>query len=123
MLLGDIYQCATSGGGTLQAVFAGEITQVECQEMIDQLKNNFLPALLTAGVPEATQVAHKHGWVSDINGVINTIGDAGIIYTPGANYVLVIFLNHPQQLVWEQASKLVADLSRAVYNYYNLPEL
>lgn len=123
MLLGDIYQCATSGGGTLQAVFAGEITQVECQEMIDQLKNNFLPALLTAGVPEATQVAHKHGWVSDINGVINTIGDAGIIYTPGGNYVLVIFLNHPQQLVWEQASKLVADLSRAVYNYYNLPEL
>jgi len=121
MLLGDIYQCAVSDGGTLQAVFPGEITQAECQGMIDHLKNNFLPALLTAGVPEATQVAHKHGWVSDMNGVINTIGDAGIIYTPGGNYVLVIFLNHPQQLVWEQASKLVADLSQAVYNYYNLP--
>lgn len=123
MLLGDIYQCATSGGGTLQAVFAGEITQSECQSMIDLLKHNFLPALLTAGVPEATQVAHKHGWVSDINGVIDTIGDAGIIYTPGGNYVLVIFLYNQQQLVWEQASKLVADLSRAVYNYYNLPGL
>jgi hypothetical protein len=121
MLLDDIYQCALSGGGTLQAVFPGEISQAECQSMIDYLKNNKLPALLTAGIPETTQIAHKHGWVSDSNGVIDTIGDAGIIYSPGGNYVLVIFLNHPQQLVWESASKLVADLSRAVYNYYNLP--
>lgn len=121
MLLEDIYQCAISGGSALQAVYAGEITQGECQAMIDYLKNNHLPALLTAGIPEATQIAHKHGWVSDLNGVINTIGDAGIIYTPGANYVLVIFLHHPQQLVWEQATSMVADLSRAIYNYYNLP--
>jgi hypothetical protein len=121
MLLEDIYQCALSGGGALQAVFPGEITQAECQEMIDYLKNNKLPVLLTAGIPEATQIAHKHGWVSDINGVINTILDAGIIYTPGGNYVLVVFLYHPQQLVWDPSSKMVADISRAVYNYYNLP--
>jgi len=122
MLLEDIYQCAATGGGTLTAVFPGEITQVECQAMIDYLKKNYLPVLLTGGLPEATPIAHKHGWVSDANGVINTIGDAGIIYTPGGNYVLVIFLHHPQQLVWEPSSKLVADLSRAVYNYYNLPQ-
>jgi beta-lactamase class A len=122
MLLEDIYQCAQSGGGTLLAVFPGEITQAECQSMIDYLKNNKLPVLLTAGIPETMQIAHKHGWVSDINGIINTIGDAGIIYTPGGDYVLVIFLYHPQQLVWEPASTLVAELSRAVYNYYNLPE-
>jgi len=121
MLLEDIYQCAVSGGGALQAVFPGDITQVECQAMIEYLKNNKLPVLLTEGIPEATQIAHKHGWVSDMNGVINTIGDAGIIYTPGGNYILVVFLNHPQQLVWEQASKLVSDISKAVYNYYNLP--
>ncbi len=121
MLLEDIYQCAISGGGALQALFPAEISQPECQEMIDYLKGNKLPVLLTAGIPEATQIAHKHGWVSDINGVINTIGDAGIIYTPGGNYILVIFLNHPEQLIWDPAAALVADLSRAVYNYYNLP--
>jgi hypothetical protein len=71
-------------------------------------------------VPEGTQIAHKHGWVST-NGIINTIGDAGVIYTPGGNYVLVAFLHHPDQLVWEPSSKLIADLSRAVYNYYNIP--
>ncbi|MBN1536213.1 MAG: serine hydrolase [Anaerolineales bacterium] len=121
MLLEDIYQCATSSGGALMAAFPGEITQAECQQMIDYLALNKIGVLIEAGVPDGTKVAHKHGWVST-NGIINTIGDAGIVYTPGGNFVLVIFLHHPEQLVWDPASKLLADLSRAVYNYYNLPE-
>ncbi len=121
MLLEDIYQCAQLGGGTLLAVFPNEITQTECQNMISLLARNFLPDLLTRGLPEGTQIAHKHGWVTDFTGVINTIGDAGIIYTPGGNYVLAIFLYDPVQLVWEPSTNLVADLSQAVYNYYNLP--
>ena len=122
MLLEDIYECAETGGGALMAAFPGDFTQVECQSMLDYLKNNKLPVLLTAGIPETVQIAHKHGWVSDGNGVINTIGDAGIIYSPAGNYALVVFLNHPDQLVWEPASKLIENLSRAVYNYYNIPE-
>ena len=121
MLLEDIYQCAQTDGGTLNAVFPGEISQAECQTMITLLVKNKLPSLLTAGIPEGTQIAHKHGWVSS-NGIINTIGDAGIIYSPGGNYILVAFLNHPDQLVWEPASNLIANLSRAVYNYYNIPQ-
>jgi len=120
MLLQDIYLCAENGGGSLPAVFAGEITQEECRQMIEYLARNKIGVLIEAGVPDGTRVAHKHGWVS-VNGIINTIGDAGIVYTPGGNYVLVIFLYHPQQLIWEPASKLIADLSRAVYNYYNIP--
>jgi len=120
MLLQDIYQCADSGGGVLPAVFPEEITQRECQLMNTHLINNRLPVLITAGVPEGTQVAHKHGWVST-NGIINTIGDAGIVYTLGGNYVLVIFLHHPDQLIWDSASELVARLSQTVYNYYNPP--
>ena len=120
MLLEDIYQCAQNGGSALVAAFPGEITRQECQEMNTLLLNNRLPVLLTAGLPEATPIAHKHGWVT-VNGVINTIGDAGIIYSPGGNYILVVFLYHPEQLVWDPASALVTELSRAVYNYYNLP--
>ena len=121
MLLEDIYQCAQTGGGALPAVFPGQITQAMCQSMNTYLVNNRLPVLLTAGLPEATPIAHKHGWVT-VNGVINTIGDAGIVYTPGGNYIMVVFLYHPQQLIWEPASELVAELSRAVYNFYNLPQ-
>lgn len=119
MLLQDIYLCAENGGGSLPAVFPGEITQEECRQMIEYLARNKIGVLIEAGVPDGTRVAHKHGWVS-VNGIINTIGDTGIVYTPGGNYVLVIFLYHPQQLIWEPASKLIADLSRAVYNYYNI---
>jgi hypothetical protein len=121
MLLTDIYQCSQTGGGTLVAVFPGEITQAECQNMITHLINNRLPVLLTAGLPEATPIAHKHGWVTT-NGVINTIGDAGIVYSPGGNYVLVVFLNNPDQLIWETNSALISQMSQAVYNYYNLPQ-
>lgn len=121
MLLEDIYQCAQTGGGALTAVFPGEIIQQECQAMVTYLINNRLPVLLTAGLPEATPIAHKHGWVT-VNGIINTIGDAGIVYSPGGNYIFVVFLYHPEQLIWDPNSALVAELSKAVYNYYNLPQ-
>jgi beta-lactamase class A len=121
MLLNDIYECAQTGGGALMAVFPGEITQEECQMMNDYLIKNRLPVLITAGLPEATPIAHKHGWVT-VNGIINTIGDAGIVYSPGGNYILVVFLYHPDQLIWESASALIAQLSQAVYNFYNIPQ-
>jgi beta-lactamase class A len=120
MLLEDIYQCSETGGGALSAVFPGEVTQDECRQMIDLLASDELGLLLQASVPDGTRVAHKHGWVSTF-GIINTIGDAGIVYTPGGNYILVISVYHPEQLVWEPASRLIADLGRAVYNYYNVP--
>lgn len=121
MLLEDIYHCAQDGGGALIAAFPGQITQDECRQMVEHLINNRLPSLLTAGVPEGTPIAHKHGWVSD-NGIITTICDAGIIYSPGGNYVFAVYLYHPVQLVWDPASALIARLSQAVYNYYNIPQ-
>jgi hypothetical protein len=121
MLLVDIYQCSRSGGSALRAVFPNEITQSECTEMINILTRNNTPFLIEAGAPDGTRIAHKHGWVSDVNsGAITTIGDAGIVFTPRGNYVLVIYFFHPQQLVWDPMSKLMGDLSKAVYNYYNI---
>ncbi|MBL7162609.1 MAG: serine hydrolase [Anaerolineales bacterium] len=120
MLLEDLYLCEQTGGGALTAVFAGEITQEECKTMVTYLTLNKMPSLLEAGIPEGTQIAHKHGWVTN-NGIINLIGDAGIIYTIGGDYILVVFLYHPEQLIWDPSSALVGQLSRAVYNYFNLP--
>jgi len=121
MLLEDIYQCSQFGGGALVTVFSGEITQTECQTMIAFLIRNKLGLLIEAGVPEGTPVAHKHGWVTWL-GIMNSLGDAGIVYTPGGDYVLVIFLHHPVQLLWDPASELVSNLSEAVYNYFNVSE-
>jgi len=118
MLLEDIYLCADNGQGTFKAVFGDEITQTECQIMIDYLSQNKMPSLLEAGVPDVTEVAHKHGWVT-YQGIMKTLGDAGIIFSPGGDYILVIFLYHPEQLIWDTGSSLVGQLSAAIYNFYN----
>lgn len=118
MLLEDIYQCNQTGSGNLLAVFPDEFTQAECQTMINYLSRNKIGILIEAGVPDGTPVAHKHGW-STYLGVMNSLGDAGIVYTPGGNYVLAIFVHHPDQLIWDPASELVATLSEAIYNYFN----
>ncbi len=122
MLLEDIYQCATTNGGSLIAVFPGQITQTECQTMLNYMKNDRSPYLILAGLPDGTEVAHKHGWVIDQFGIIKDMSDAAIVYTKSGNYVLTVYLYHPQQLVFDSANKLIADISRAVYNYFNLPQ-
>lgn len=119
MLLEDIYLCADNGQGAFKAIFGEEITQSECQTMLDYLIQNKMPFLLKAGVPDVNVVAHKHGYVTGTNGIMQTLGDAGIIYSPGGDYVLVVFLYHPQQLIWDNASFLVGQLSGAIYNFYN----
>ena len=120
-LLVDIYQCAQNDGGALLAAFPGEITQTECQTMINYLVQDRIALLIQAGVPDGTNVGHKHGWVPDIFGIIHDMSDAAIVFTPGGDYVLTIFMYHPVQIVFDPANNLVKDLSRAVYNYYNLP--
>lgn len=121
MLLTDIYQCANTNGGSLRALFPDQITQAECVDMIDHLTRNYTPFLIQASAPDDTTIAHKHGWVSDVTtGAITTIGDAGIVYTPAGDYVLVIYFYHPTQLVWDPMSKLMTDLAEAVYNYYTI---
>ncbi|MDH5508309.1 MAG: class A beta-lactamase-related serine hydrolase, partial [Anaerolineae bacterium] len=121
MLLADIYQCAETGGGALVAVFGNEITQRECQQMIELLANNFLPDLISGGVPDGIRVAHKHGWIQNNLGTINPIGDAGIVFTPSGNYVLVMYFYHPVEILYNPIAAIMRDLSRAIYNYYNLP--
>jgi beta-lactamase class A len=120
-LLQDIYQCAKMDGGALIAAFPGEITQTECQSMINYLIQDRIALLIQAGVPDGTNVAHKHGWVTDLYGVIHDMSDAAIVFTPGGDYVFTVYMYHPVQIVFDPANLLVTDLSRAIYNYYNLP--
>lgn len=121
MLLDDIYQCADNGGGTFAAVFPGEISQNECKSMLTYLTRNTIGVLIEAGVPEGTQVAHKHGWAIDpADGLMHTIGDAAIVYSPNGNYILVVFLSNDNQVVFDDANKIIADISSAVYNYFNI---
>lgn len=116
-LLGDLYACG-NGGGTLLAAFPGEITVDECRLMLELLAGNKIGVLIEAGLPDGTRVAHKHGWTES---PLTWVSDAGIVYSPAGDYVLTLFLYNDRDMIWEPTSKLMADLSRSVYNYFNPP--
>ena len=64
--------------------------------MLDWLMENRIGVLIEAGVPEGTPVAHKHGWAEG-----EPIGDAAVVFTPGANYVLVYYVWQPEYTYWD----------------------
>ncbi len=122
LMLKDIYDCAKFNGGSIPAVFGNDITQNECDAMLTALKTNRIGVLIQAGLPDGTPFAHKHGWITENDGMIHTIGDAGIVFSPENTYVISIFLYHPVQLIWDDANLLMAQLGTATYNYFNLPK-
>lgn len=122
MLLDDIYQCAQVGGGTLMAVFEGEVSQTECQLMVTYLTRNKIAVLLEAGLPDGTKIAHKHGWITELDGLMHAIFDAGIVYSPDGNYIVSIAMYQPTQLIYDIANQLTAQLSTAIYNYFNIKQ-
>ncbi len=122
MLLEDLYQCAQNGGGALAVAFPGQLDQAACQQMIGLLEEDKIGVLIQAGVPEGTAVAHKHGWVTDPgSGIMYNVSDAAIVYTPGGNYILTIYTYDSNQIIWDQVARMFSEISRAVYNYFNLP--
>lgn len=112
-LLSMIYYCATGQGGALVAAFPADDWQRECLEMLDYMERNKIGTLIEEGIPSETTIAHRHGWVGD------THVDAGIIFSPSGDYVIVEIMYKPEWLEWELSAPLIADVSRAAYNYFN----
>lgn len=121
-LMTGIYRCAKDGRGVLTETFPGEITQGECQLMLDILSANRIGLLIEAGLPPEAVVAHKHGWVQELDGLLHSISDAAILFTPGGDYALNIYIYDPERLDFDQGNRLVARLSQTVYNFYNVQD-
>jgi beta-lactamase class A len=119
-LLTGIYHCAQNGDGILTETFPGEITPSECQLMIDILSANKIGLLIEAGLPPDALAAHKHGWVQELDGLLHSMSDAAIVFTPGGDYVLNIFIYDTDRLDFDQGNRLIARLSQTVYNFYNV---
>ncbi|MDX1687050.1 MAG: serine hydrolase [Candidatus Promineifilaceae bacterium] len=116
-LLAMIYHCAKTGGGTLMAVYPNAYTPEECQAILDLMVLNEEGNLIRFGVPNDVPVSHKHGWIPD------THGDAGVVFSPGGDYILVEYLHRPGG--WLQADlsfPILREISRAVYNYFNFDD-
>lgn len=121
LLLGAVYECAYEESGPLIEDFAeGTFEPRECRQMIHVMANNNVDGLLRAGVPENVRVAHKHGWTDD------THMNAGIFFTDGGNYVVVMALHSNQvdatgtrYIQYSQTLPVFAETSRQIYNFYN----
>lgn len=118
-LMAALYHCAQSGKSLLNSTFPEEISQTECQLMVDTLSANQIGLLIEAGLPAATTVAHKHGWVQELDGQLRSISDVAIIFSPGGDFALTIFLFDSTRLDFDQGNRLVARLSQTVYNFFN----
>jgi beta-lactamase class A len=115
-LLEMIYRCGY-GGGAILDTFPGMITPQGCQEIQEILAQNPVRSMIGAGIPEGTPLAHKHGFAED------THADAGIVYSPGGDYVIVQFQYAPiEWLVWALSQPVFEDVSRATYNFFNLDQ-
>jgi beta-lactamase class A len=112
LLLEMIYQCA-KGGGTLIAAYPDEFTPSECEDMLHMMEANRIGMFIEEGLPEGTRVAHKHGMIAD------THADVGLVFSPGGNYIISIFLYHQDWLDLDISSALISDISKAAYNYFN----
>jgi beta-lactamase class A len=115
LLLEMTYQCSR-GGGALTIAYPGDFTVEECSQMLEWMSRNHIDSLIEAGVPVGTRVAHKHGFTGD------THADASLVFSPGGDFVLVVFLYRPQWLEWEESAPLVADIATATYNHFNPAE-
>lgn len=115
-LLAMIYYCAQGQGGALGAVYPEQVTAAECQGILSVMMENQTDSLIEEGMPPTTPVAHRHGWISD------THGDAGVVFSPGGDYVLVELLYKPDWLEWVESSPILRDISQATYNFFNFDD-
>ena len=112
LLLEMMYQCS-QGGGALMVAYPGGFSVDECNQMIEWMSINRIDSLIEAGVPVGTKVAHKQGFTGD------THADAGLVFSPGGDFVLIVYLYRPQWLEWEESAPLITDIATATYNYFN----
>lgn len=119
VLMDALYHCSEDGSGLLTETFPGQITSDECKEMMGLLKDNLLPYLISAGVPDSVPVAHKHGWIEENDGLLHTMGNIAAVYSPGGDYILTIYTWHPENLIFDEGNTLFSQISAAVYGYFN----
>jgi beta-lactamase class A len=117
-----IYNCANHNTGPIRAAFGDDVTQAECQLILDVMAQNKTALLFEAGIPDDTRVAHKHGWVEEADGQLRTMSDVGVVYTPGGDYAFSIFIYQPERLNFDATNNLVAQISLAIYNALNIED-
>ena len=116
ILMTQLYTCANTNSGLLLQTYPTQLTQNECQEILDLLTLNELARLLQNGLPENIHFSHKVGWIDD------THGNIGIVSGTEQDYLIGMALYDPGYLEWEDSAPLFESVSRLAYAHFNDPE-
>jgi beta-lactamase class A len=107
-------ECAR-GTGPLLEIVGGELNEDVCNEMIDWLQQPHDPDRMVAGLPPGTVVAHKGGWITNMQ------SDVGIVESPGGRYVAAIYIWTDGYVTDDYAtpSPYLGDFSHTIYTFFN----
>ncbi len=114
-------QCA-AGEGRLLETFGETLTAELCSEMVGWLQLPHDEERMVAGIPAGVMVAHKGGWIDDMQ------SDVGIVDGPTGRYVASIWIFRPDGYVTNEhatPSPYLGDFSHTIYTFFNpepLPE-
>jgi len=86
------------------------VSERASDDMLQLLSSEVFSDRIAAQLPAGTRVAHKTGNWS------NATHDAGIVFSPRATYVIVVLTDYGFS---DDGATRIADLSRAVYDYFN----
>lgn len=93
---------------------ASYIDQRGAEELLATMTDSSFTTGITAGVPEQVRVAHKFGTRVFAGGEVRQLHDCGIVYVPGAPYVLCIMTQGKRVADLEQ---VLAGVSKRVYEH------
>jgi beta-lactamase class A len=116
--IGQLYtmldEC-TRGTGLLLQKVGGRLNQQICSEMIGWLQRPHDQERMVAGLPHGTKIAHKGGWINDMQ------ADVGIVDSPGGRYVAAIYIWRNGLVTNANASPspYLGDFSHTIYSFFN----
>ncbi|MCP5101293.1 MAG: serine hydrolase [Chloroflexi bacterium] len=91
-LMGHLYTCVEQNSGLLREAYGDQLTQSECQELLQMMQLNELARLFENGLLDDTIFTHKVGWIDD------TYGDVGIVYDSERDFLIRMALYTPEWL-------------------------
>ncbi len=108
-------QCA-DGRGPLLDKYGSTISEALCDEMMSWLERPHDQERMVAGIPEGVKVAHKGGWIDDMQ------SDVGIVSSPGGRYVAAIYIWRRDGYatnIHASPSPYLGDFSHTIYTFFN----
>ncbi len=108
-------QCA-DGTGPLLEKYSDTISEALCDEMMAWLERPHDEERMVAGIPDGIKVAHKGGWIEDMQ------GDVGIVSSPNGRYVAAIYIwraNGYASNIHASPSPYLGDFSHTIYTFFN----